>query len=666
MTPAADPLVAVRGLSVTFPDRTGDVRAVRDVDYDLARGEVLGIVGESGSGKSAAALAVMGLLPAGARVEGSVRLDGEELIGLEDRALSRLRGRRIAMVFQDPLSALTPVYRIGQQVAEAVQAHNRLSRDEARSRAVELLELVGIAGARERAGAFPHELSGGMRQRVMIAMAIANDPDVLIADEPTTALDVTIQAQVLEVLRTAREATGAAMIVITHDLGVVAGFADRVAVMYAGRLVEQGDVDDVYERPRMPYTMGLLGSSPRVDESGRRPLVPIEGAPPSPARLPPGCPFGPRCPLVFERCHEEEPALAAVGGRPQLAACHRAAEIEAGGLAPEEVYEVRSSAPAPGAERRNGRPQVLRTEDLVKHHPLLRGAVFKRQVGTVRAVDGISLTVGEGETLGLVGESGCGKTTALLEILELTRPQGGRVVVLGRDTAELDARERRALRREVQVVFQDPLASLDPRLPVSDVLAEPLRTHGVARERVEERVRELVRLVGLEHQHLSRYPQHFSGGQRQRIAIARALALEPKLVVLDEPVSALDVSIRAGVVNLLEELRERLGLSYLFVAHDLSVVRHVSDRVAVMYLGRLVEVGEVDRLYGGPAHPYTQALLSAIPVPDPRKERTRERILLPGDLPSPAEVPGGCRFHTRFPKFAALDAQRRRRCLEEE
>jgi peptide/nickel transport system ATP-binding protein len=666
VTPAADPLVAVRGLSVTFPDRTGDVRAVRDVDYDLARGEVLGIVGESGSGKSAAALAVMGLLPAGARVEGSVRLDGEELIGLEDRALSRLRGRRIAMVFQDPLSALTPVYRIGQQVAEAVQAHNRLSRDEARSRAVELLELVGIAGARERAGAFPHELSGGMRQRVMIAMAIANDPDVLIADEPTTALDVTIQAQVLEVLRTAREATGAAMIVITHDLGVVAGFADRVAVMYAGRLVEQGGVDDVYERPRMPYTMGLLGSIPRVDESGRRPLVPIEGAPPSPAHLPPGCPFAPRCPLVFERCHEEEPALAAVGGRPQLAACHRAAEIEAGGLAPEEVYEVRSSAPAPGAERRNGRPQVLRTEDLVKHHPLLRGAVFKRQVGTVRAVDGISLTVGEGETLGLVGESGCGKTTALLEILELTRPQGGRVVVLGRDTAELDARERRALRREVQVVFQDPLASLDPRLPVSDVLAEPLRTHGVARERVEERVRELVRLVGLEHQHLSRYPQHFSGGQRQRIAIARALALEPKLVVLDEPVSALDVSIRAGVVNLLEELRERLGLSYLFVAHDLSVVRHVSDRVAVMYLGRLVEVGDVDRLYGGPAHPYTQALLSAIPVPDPRKERTRARILLPGDLPSPAEVPGGCRFHTRCPKFAALDAERRRRCLEEE
>ncbi|MEJ7718610.1 MAG: ABC transporter ATP-binding protein [Thermoleophilaceae bacterium] len=356
MTPATDPLLAVRGLSVTFPAAAGDVRAVREVDYDLARGEVLGIVGESGSGKSAAAMAVMGLLPAGARVEGSVRLDGEELVALEDRALSRLRGRRIAMVFQDPLSALTPVYRIGQQVAEAVLAHDDVARGEARRRAVELLELVGIPGAHQRMGAFPHELSGGMRQRVMIAMAIANDPDVLIADEPTTALDVTIQAQVLEVLRTAREATGAAIVMITHDLGVVAGFADRVAVMYAGRLVEQGGVDDVYERPRMPYTMGLLGSIPRVDESGRRPLVPIAGAPPSSAHLPPGCPFAPRCPLVFERCHQEEPVLAAVGGRPQLAACHRAGEIEAGGLAPAEVYAVRFERP--GARVRPTRATV--------------------------------------------------------------------------------------------------------------------------------------------------------------------------------------------------------------------------------------------------------------------------------------------------------------------
>jgi peptide/nickel transport system ATP-binding protein len=661
---AADPLLEIEGLSVTFPDPAGDVRAVRGVDLGLARGEVLGIVGESGSGKSATALAAMGLLPAKARVEGSVRLEGRELVGAPDQELARVRGSRIAMVFQDPLSALTPVYRIGHQVAEAVAAHSEVSREESRRRAVELLELVGIPAARQRADAFPHELSGGMRQRVMIAMAIANDPDVLIADEPTTALDVTIQAQVLEVLRTAREATGAAIALITHDLGVIAGIADRVAVMYAGRIVEQGEVDDVYGRPRMPYTMGLLGSIPRIDESGRRPLVPIEGSPPSPADLPPGCPFAPRCPLVFDRCLAEEPLAVAVGGRGQLAACHRSGEIEAAGLAPAEVFDV--PAPAPARPRRGARDPVLEVDGLVKHHPLLRGAVFKRRVGSVRAVDGIDLRVQEGETLGLVGESGCGKTTALLEILELTRPQGGRIVVLGRDTGELDGAGRRELRRELQVVFQDPLASLDPRLPVADVLAEPLRVHGVARERVDARVRELVRLVGLEQHHLARYPQHFSGGQRQRIAIARALALEPKLLVLDEPVSALDVSLRAGVLNLLEGLRDRLGLSYLFVAHDLSVVRHVSDRVAVMYLGRIAETGPVNRLYEGPAHPYTQALLSAIPVPEPAKERSRERILLVGDLPSPADPPAGCRFHTRCPKFATLDAERRRPCREVE
>jgi peptide/nickel transport system ATP-binding protein len=658
-------VLEIEGLSVTFPDPAGDVRAVRGVDLTLVRGEVLGIVGESGSGKSATALAAMGLLPENARVEGSVRLGTHELVGAPDQELARVRGSRLAMVFQDPLSALTPVYRVGHQVAEAVAAHSEVSREESWRRAVELLELVGIPAARQRASAFPHELSGGMRQRVMIAMAIANDPDVLIADEPTTALDVTIQAQVLEVLRTAREATGAAIAMITHDLGVIAGIADRVAVMYAGRIVEQGGVDDVYLRPRMPYTMGLLGSIPRIDESGRRPLVPIEGSPPSPADLPPGCPFAPRCPLVFERCLEEEPVAAAVGGREQLAACHRSGEIEAGGLAPAEVFDVPTddgSAPTePGA-----RPPVLEVDGLVKHHPLLRGAVFKRRVGSIRAVDGITLRVHEGDTLGLVGESGCGKTTALLEILELTRPQAGRIVVLGQDTAELDAARRRELRRDMQVVFQDPLASLDPRLPVADLLAEPLRTHGVARERVDARVRELVRLVGLEQEHLARYPQHFSGGQRQRIAIARALALEPKLLLLDEPVSALDVSIRAGVLNLLEELRDRLGLSYLFVAHDLSVVRHVSDRVAVMYLGRIAETGPVDLLYEGPAHPYTQALLSAIPVPDPPKERSRQRILLTGDLPSPADPPGGCRFHTRCPKFATLDEELRRPCREVE
>ena len=663
----AEPVLAVRGLTVTFRGSGGDVRAVRGINYDLRPGEVLGIVGESGSGKSASATAVTGLLPGHAVIEGSIKLEGEELIGLDDARLAKIRGKRIAMVFQDPLSALTPVYTVGDQLAEAVRVHNDVSGQAAQSRAVELLDLVGIPNAADRASAFPHEFSGGMRQRVMIAMAIANDPDVIIADEPTTALDVTIQAQVLEVLRKAREVTGAAIIMITHDLSVIAGFADRVAVMYAGRIVETGTVDELFYSPRMPYSMGLLGAIPRADESGDRPLVPIEGNPPSLAELPPGCPFAARCPLVFDTCREVEPALIAVGSPEHRSACHLAEKIEAGGWGPTDVYPL-PDLPEPAAARipREEREVVLSAEDLVRHHPLMKGAVVKRQVGAVRAVDGISFDVRDGEVLGLVGESGCGKTTTLLEVLELAAPQDGRIVVLGRDVASLSAADRRTMRRNINIVFQDPLASLDPRMPVSDILAEPLRTHGMGGEKARARVRELLRLVGLSPEHAGRYPQQFSGGQRQRIGIARALALEPSLLVLDEPVSALDVSIQAGVINLLEELRARLGLSYLFVAHDLAVVRHIADRIAVMYLGKIVEIGDVTRVYESASHPYTQALLSAIPLPDPHKERARRRILLEGDLPSPANPPSGCRFRTRCPKFAGLDEDRRRRCLEEE
>jgi peptide/nickel transport system ATP-binding protein len=661
------PVLQVRGLTVTFPGQSGDVRAVRGIDYELRRGEVLGIVGESGSGKSASATAITGLLPRTAAVGGSVLLHGEELIGRSDDEMAKVRGKQIAVVFQDPLSALTPVYTIGDQLTEAVQIHNDVSKAAARKRAVELLELVGIPNASERAAAFPHEFSGGMRQRVMIAMAIANDPDVIIADEPTTALDVTIQAQVLEVLRTAREVTGAAIVMITHDLSVIAGFADRVAVMYAGRIVETGTVDEVFYSPRMPYTMGLLGAIPRADESGDRPLVPIEGSPPSLVDLPPGCPFAPRCPLVFDTCREVEPALVAVGSPGHRSACHLAEKIEAGGWGPTDVYPL-PELPEAAAARvpREERDVVLEATDLVRHHPLLKGAVFKRQVGAVRAVDGITFDLRDGEVLGLVGESGCGKTTTLLEVLELAAPQAGRIVVLGRDVSELSTGDRRALRRDVNIVFQDPMASLDPRMPVSDILAEPMRTHGMSGEKIRTRIRELLRLVGLNPEHASRYPQQFSGGQRQRIGIARALTLEPELLVLDEPVSALDVSIQAGVINLLEELRARLGLSYLFVAHDLAVVRHIADRIAVMYLGKIVEIGDVTRVYEHASHPYTQALLSAIPLPDPHKERARRRILLEGDLPSPADPPSGCRFRTRCPKFAALDEDRRKRCLEEE
>ncbi|MGV9774495.1 ABC transporter ATP-binding protein [Streptosporangium sp. NPDC003464] len=672
----AGPVLEVTDLSVTFGSGPGAVRAVRGVSYAVRPGEVLGIVGESGSGKSVTSLAVMGLLPPHARVAGSVLLQGREILGAAEKTLTAFRGKTISMVFQDPLSALTPVYRVGDQIAEAVRIHQKVTRQQAAERAVELLDLVGIPNAAQRAKAFPHEFSGGMRQRVMIAMAIANDPDVIICDEPTTALDVTIQAQVLEVLKRAQRETGAAIILITHDLGVVAGSADRVLVMYAGRAVEVGAVDDVYYRMRMPYTMGLLASIPRLDRGGGQPLVPIEGNPPSPAALPPGCPFEPRCPISVPACSDAEPALERVGSPGHLAACIRAGEIEAEGWSPAQVYHAGTGGRAagspepPAAHMRPVRPPreerevVLAVEDLAKHHPLLKGSVFRRRIGTVHAVDGISFDVRRMETLGLVGESGCGKTTTLMEILELTRPQRGTIVVLGHDTATLGARDRMAVRRDVQVVFQDPLASLDPRMTVYDIVAEPLRTHG--RKDPGPRIRELLDLVGLEPGHAARYPQDFSGGQRQRIAIARALALEPRLLVLDEPVSALDVSIQAGVINLLEGLKRRLGLSYLFVAHDLAVVRHIADRVAVMYLGKIVEIGRADQVYDSPMHPYTQALLSAIPLPDPEKERSRRRILLEGDLPSPADPPSGCRFRTRCPKFKTLDETDQARCVNEE
>jgi peptide/nickel transport system ATP-binding protein len=664
-------VLTVEDLHVTFGSEAGDVQAVRGISYELGAGEVLGIVGESGAGKSVTTLAVMGLLPENARVSGSVRLDGQELLGLDDKRMSAIRGKDMAMVFQDPLSALTPVFTVGDQIAEALTIHQDLSRQQAHARSLELLDVVGIPDPVRRYQNFPHEFSGGMRQRVMIAMAIANDPKVILCDEPTTALDVTIQAQILDTLRTAREITGAAIVMITHDLGVIAGFADQVTVMYAGRPVEQGVVEDVFYRPRMPYTIGLLASVPRIDAGAgagdRKPLTPIAGNPPSMVDLPPGCPFAARCPIVVPICHESEPRLVPVRQGVHSSACHRRSDLENGTLPIERVYPE-LDVPAAEIDRvpRAERETVLEVSGLMKHFPLMRGTIFKRHVGTVRAVDGIGFDIREGETLGLVGESGCGKTTTLLEILELTAPQAGSVAVFGRDVAALSRHDRLRTRRDIQVVFQDPMASLDPRMPVGDAIAEPLKTHGWTAAKTAARVAELLTLVGLEPYHASRFPREFSGGQRQRICVARALALEPRVVILDEPVSALDVSVQAGIVNLLDELRAKLGLSYLFVAHDLSVVRHIADRVAVMYLGRIVEIGDVPSVFTAPSHPYTQALLSAIPLPDPRRERERVRILLPGDLPSPADVPSGCRFRDRCFKYTALTDAEQVRCRDED
>ncbi|MCW2749561.1 MAG: peptide transporter ATP-binding protein [Aeromicrobium sp.] len=660
------PLLEVRNLSVSF-ERKGHqpVRAVRGISYEVRKGEFLGIVGESGSGKSVSSMAVMGLLPTTADVTGDVLFRGESLLGKSDRELSKLRGKEIAMIFQDPLSALTPVYTVGNQIIEGLMLHDKaLSKRAANARAVELLKIVGIPAPERRVHAFPHEFSGGMRQRVMIAIAIGNDPNLIIADEPTTALDVTIQAQILEVLQKAKDITGAAVVLITHDLGVVAGNADRIAVMYAGKLVETGSVDDVFSRPHMPYTMGLLRSVPNLITAGKTRLVPLEGRPPSLSNLPKGCPFEPRCPIAIDACREDEPPLLQIGSD-HSAACLRALEIQDGSLTVADVFP-RPEPIVIGEKVVNERDLILKIDDLKKHFPLLTGAVFKKQIGTVKAVDGIDLEIRAGEVLGLVGESGCGKSTTILEILEMVGPQAGSITVDGKNVATLTKDERLAMRKDVQIVFQDPMAALDPRLTIADIIAEPLTVHKYSKEERHTRVGELLDLVGMDASMSSRYPHEFSGGQRQRVGIARALATNPKLLILDEPVSALDVSIQAGVINLLEDLKVQLGLSYLFVAHDLAVVRQIADKVAVMYLGRIVETGEVSEVFAAPHHPYTQALMSAVPIPDPEAERTRARILLDGDLPSPTDEISGCRFHSRCPLYKVLDPTQQNRCLTED
>ena len=649
-------LIEIRNLSVTFPSEAGVVHAVRDVSLDVRAGEVLGIVGESGSGKTVMSLSIIGLLAESARIAGSIKYNGVNLLSLDDNAMSKFRGKDIAMVFQDPLSALNPVHTIGRQIAEALHIHSDMSKDSAQKRAIELLEIVGIPRPAERAQSYAHEFSGGMRQRVMIALAIANQPKVILADEPTTALDVTVQAQILDLLKTARDMTGAAVVLVTHDLGVVAGLADRVAIMYGGKVVEIGNVDDVYASPAMPYTIGLLRSIPRIDGAESSRLTSIDGAPPSPVTLPAGCAFAPRCPAAAPQCDASVPELVPISST-RMTACVRQlaiADLQAGG-------KLFIEGPRHVASQSIGEAVALEVRSLKKTFPLMKGSVLRRRVGSVYAVDGVHLTLRAGRSLGLVGESGCGKTTTLLEILNMVAPESGTITVLGQDVAELSKASRLEMRKDLQIVFQDPFASLDPRLPIGDAIAEPLNNFGMPKAEQNQRVMELLELVRLQRDHASRYPSEFSGGQRQRIAIARALALNPKILVLDEPVSALDVSVRAGVLNLLAELQETLKLSYLFVSHDLAVVQHVADDIAVMYLGSIVESGPVRDVFANPQHPYTQALLSAVPIPDPKVERVRKRILLQGELPSPANPPTGCRFHTRCqirsslsPELAAL------------
>ncbi|WP_406456835.1 ABC transporter ATP-binding protein [Streptomyces sp. NBC_00876] len=660
-TPA--PVLSVRDLRVSFPSEAGPVEAVRGVGFDLLPGRTLGIVGESGSGKSATAMGIMGLLPPSADLSGQVLLGGRDLIGLGDKALSGIRGNAIGMVFQDPLSALTPIFTVGRLLSDALRIHQDLTKPAAWEQAVELLDLVGIPDPRGRARSFPHEFSGGMRQRVVIALAIANRPSVLVADEPTTALDVTVQAQILDVLRLAQKETGAGLVLITHDLGVVAGHADDIAVMYAGRIVERAGAGELFARPVMPYTARLLAAVPTVDSGVRRPLLPIGGEPPALVGLPAGCPFASRCAVVIDACRTGEPGLREITGHGDVA-CLRADEIAGGALDPAGTAGPAEAVPEEDA--RAAGDVVLRVEDLVKTFPVTKGAVLKRRVGTLRAVNRVSFELRAGETLGLVGESGSGKTTTLLEILRLRQPEGGRIEIAGTDVGALGSGARvRELRRDVQIVMQDPLGALDPRLPVFQLLAEPLRAIGRDRASIRARIHELLGLVGLDDAVSDRFPAALSGGQRQRIGIARALATEPKLLVLDEPLSALDVSVQAGVINLLARLKRELGLAYLVVAHDLAVVRYISDRIAVMYLGHIVETGDTETIFSDPKHPYTRALLSAIPVPDPQRERTRERVVLEGEQPSAARLPAGCVFVDRCPLHRVADEAVRERCRTE-
>ncbi len=641
---ATEPLLVVNDLQTYFFGEGRIVKAVDGISYSLNPGEVLGIVGESGSGKSVSSLSLMRLIdsPPGRIVGGEIRFDGDDLLGMSDEEMRRIRGNKISMIFQEPLTSLNPVYSIGEQIMEPLMLHQGLDKRAARDRAMEMLQRVGVPSPAERVKAYPHQLSGGMRQRAMIAMALSCNPRLLIADEPTTALDVSIQAQILELMRDLQRDFGSSMIFITHDLGVVSEMCDRVIVMYAGRIVEQGTTRQIFSSPKHPYTWGLFDCLPKIEDRKGIRLTPIFGQPPNLANAPSGCKFHPRCPYAFERCILEEPPLFTRDDG-QTTRCWLYDNGVDG--ASHRVIETRESNVDDQPEKNE---VLLDVRDLKKWFPITRG-IFQRTVGHVQAVDGLNFQLHRGETLGVVGESGSGKSTAGRVLLRLLDPSGGQVRFDGQDLAQLDRNGLRSMRKRMQIIFQDPYSSLNPRRTVGSIVAQPITLHKLARGKaVNERVSDILERVGLNPAHAVRYPHEFSGGQRQRIGIARAIAASPDFIVCDEPVSALDVSIQAQIVNLLQDLQNDLGLSYLFIAHDLSVVRHISDRVAVMYLGKIVEIGTNAQIYEDTLHPYTKALLSAVPTTD-ATGRNAQRIILRGDVPSPINPPSGCRFHTRCP-----------------
>jgi peptide/nickel transport system ATP-binding protein len=681
-------LLEVEDLKTQIKLRSGIVHAVDGISFEVEKGETVGIVGESGCGKTMAAMSIMRLLPHRAYIAGGeVRLDGRDLVKLSNDQIRRVRGNEIGIVFQDPMTSLNPTMTIGRQIAEGVLQHHRdVGKEKAKARAVETLEMVGVPRPKERVNDYPHQLSGGLRQRVMIAMALANDPKLLIADEPTTALDVTIQDQILRLLDRLKAELGMGIILITHDMGVIAGRADRVVVMYAGEKIESSPTSELFNNVRHPYTEALLASIPKLNQDKSQELYSIPGLPPDLRRPPLACRFAPRCAFATDQCRAEKPPLKDADLPNHPFACFHprrssAAELTSMGSqlidAAEknaalrarfgkelEILAVAREGDGDGngaaAKEPTATDLVLDFQDISKEFPITAGAVMRRRIGTLHALTGVTLGVRRGETFGLVGESGCGKTTLGRLGVGLEVPTHGKVVFNGTDLSTLKGADFRRKRRDLQLMFQDPYASLDPRMRVKEIIQEPLDVakRGTPKER-EDRVRELLDEVGLAHDAMARYPHEFSGGQRQRLGLARALALNPEVIVADEPVSALDVSIQSQILNLMKRLQRTHALTYIVISHDLSVVRYLADRIGVMYLGKLVEVGPGTDIYEKSAHPYTAGLLEAIPVPDPDSAKDKgEKVAIRGELPSPINPPSGCRFRTRCPR--AQD-----RCAEE-